>query len=136
MAQQAADRLTPPEHLHEVVSAIRAGIGQVIVGKVLELVYRVPCDDGRHALVFCDCLFNHDDMPGIIGWFFKRVTRSTGHFGITGLGRFLMLKDGAAFAEFLRSAADERSLAAISVAHGEALVDEPAKRLLEAADRV
>jgi MoxR-like ATPase len=33
MAQPAADQLTPPEQLHEVVAAIRGGIGQVIVGQ-------------------------------------------------------------------------------------------------------
>ena len=33
MTQQAAEQLTPPEHLHEVVSAIRAEIGSVIVGQ-------------------------------------------------------------------------------------------------------
>ena len=33
MTQQAAERLTPPEHLHEVVLAIRDGIGRVIVGQ-------------------------------------------------------------------------------------------------------
>lgn len=101
-----------------------------------ELVYRVPCDDGRHGLVFCDALFNHADLPGLSGWFFKRITRSTGHFGITGLGRMLMLEDGPAFAGFLRALADERSLAAISVAHGEAITDDPARHLREAADRI
>ena len=33
MTQQAAEQLTPPEHLHEVVSSIREGIGRVIVGQ-------------------------------------------------------------------------------------------------------
>jgi MoxR-like ATPase len=33
MAQQAAETVMPPEHLHEVVGAIREGIGRVIVGQ-------------------------------------------------------------------------------------------------------
>ena len=103
--------------------------------KPAELIYRVPCDDGRHALVVCDCLFNHADVPGLMGWVFKRITRSTGPFGITGLGRWLMLQDSIAFAAFLRETAVD-DLAAISVGHGDALVDDPAARLREAADRV
>jgi MoxR-like ATPase len=52
MAQHAADRLTPPEHLHEVVSAIRSGIGQVIVGQH-ELIDRllVALLTNNHALI-------------------------------------------------------------------------------------
>jgi len=52
MAQQAAERLTPPEHLHEVVSAIRDGIGQVIVGQHA-LVDRllVALFTNNHALI-------------------------------------------------------------------------------------
>ena len=52
MAQQAAERLTPPEHLHEVVSAIRGGIGRVIVGQH-ELIDRllVALFTNNHALI-------------------------------------------------------------------------------------
>jgi MoxR-like ATPase len=52
MAQQAAERLTPPEHLHEVVAAIRGGIGRVIVGQH-DLIDRllVALFTNNHALI-------------------------------------------------------------------------------------
>lgn len=52
MAQQAAERLTPPEHLHEVVSSIRGSIGRVIVGQH-DLIDRllVALFTNNHALI-------------------------------------------------------------------------------------
>ena len=104
--------------------------------KPWEYVFRVPTDDGRHGLVFADALFNHKHAAGFEGWILRNITGSTGAFGITRLGRWMMLRDRALFAGFLRELADAEGLAAISVAHGEALVDDPAGALRQAAERV
>lgn len=104
--------------------------------KPLEYVFRVPSADGRHGLVITDALFNHPDVTGIQGFVFKYLTASTGHFGISRLGRWLLLRERDAFAGFLRELADEPGLAAISVAHGDAITLDPAGALRGAADRV
>ncbi len=105
--------------------------------KPLELTYRLPLEEGGHVLVITDILFNvREHGPGFMGLIFRYITRSTGFFGITGLGRWLALKDGAAFATWLRGLADEPGLKAVLVAHGEPVLEQPAVRLREAADRV
>ncbi len=101
-----------------------------------ELVYRVPCDGERVALVFCDALFHHPHVPGVTGWVLRHVTRSTGELGITRIGRWLMLRDKAQFRAFLERLADTPGLAAVLVAHGDAIVEGPADALRAAAGRV
>lgn len=105
--------------------------------KPVELIYRLPLPDGNHALVVCDALFNvPDHLPGVMGLIFRYLTRSTGFFGLTGLGRWLMLTDKKAFSRFLRELADDPALAIIVVAHGDAITEGAAQRLREASARL
>lgn len=101
-----------------------------------ELVYRAPTGDGGHVLVVCDALFHHHHVGGVQGFVLRHLSRSTGHFGVTRIGRVLLLRDRAAFAGFLREQADDPGLRAISVAHAEPIRADAAARLREAADAV
>jgi len=110
-------------------------IGPPGVG-AFEWVYKLPLDEG-HALVVTDLLFNlREHLPGIGGLFTRYVTRSTGFFGMTGVGRLFGLKDATAFAGWLRDQADDPQLRAVLVAHGDPILDHPAERLREAAQRL
>ncbi len=103
--------------------------------KPSELAYRVKTADG-HVLIVTDMLFNLDHMPGFFGWIFRHITASTGHFGLTRLGRWMMLSDGARLSAWLHAQADVAGLQAVLVGHGHAVVDEAAKALHGAADRI
>lgn len=101
--------------------------------RLFELSYRVPLPDGGHALVFTDALFNLDHMGGLHGFLLRYVSRSTGHFGLTRVGRVLLVRDKRAFATWLHELADHEGLRVICVGHGHAIVDEPSARLHAAA---
>ena len=103
--------------------------------KPSELVYRVKTPNG-HGLIVTDMLFNLDHMPGVFGWIFRHITASTGHFGLTRLGRWLMLKNGTDLAMWIHKQADEPGLQAVFVGHGAAVVDDVAQRLHDAAHRI
>ncbi len=91
--------------------------------KQVELVYDVPVDGGR-ALLCCDVLFNmQEHLPGVSGFFFRYVTRSTGFFGISGLGRLLFMTDRPALREWLEQQAARDDLRAIVVSHGTPVTD-------------
>ena len=83
-----------------------------------------------------DALFNHDDTPGLPGLFFKYVTASTGHFGISRLGKLLLLKERRAYADYLRAWADDPQLRGVVVGHGDAVIEDLPDRLRAAAARV
>lgn len=137
-ARRAVESVTPVDALaedslpgHGVECLAPAGL------KPGELIYRVPQGDGTHALVVNDALFNvPEHFSGFFGFMFRYITRSTGLFGITGLGRLVMLRQREAFAGFLRELADAPGLTAIVVSHGDPITVDPAARLREAADRV
>ncbi len=99
-----------------------------------EFCYLIGPPDGR-VLVFSDLLFNLKHLHGPEGWLLKTIG-STGFFGMTGVGRFFLLKKKRVFAEWLRKIADTDGLRAICVGHGEAIRDNPRERLIEAADRI
>jgi hypothetical protein len=99
-----------------------------------ELVYELPLEGGV-ALVFTDLLFNLRHLPGVSGWL-VRLIGSSGFFGVTRLGRALMLQDRRALAAWLREQAAREDLRVISVAHGERIEGDCGQRLRDAADRL
>lgn len=99
-----------------------------------ELVYVLKTPSGK-ALVVTDCLMNLPNLGGIQGFFLK-LLGSTGFFGITAIGRMLMMQDRARFKAWLGEIAGLADLEVISVAHGSIIVDKCAERLREARDRL
>lgn len=98
--------------------------------KPAECWYELPIEGGRHALVCTDTLFNMPQhLSGFEGFVFRYVTASTGHFGTTRLSRLALVKDASALAGWLQAQADRPGLAAVLVAHGDAVVDDVAGRL-------
>ena len=105
-----------------------------------ELAYELPLPSGR-ALVFTDILFNLTDtyldqhIPNrgaVFNWL-----GASGYFGITRFGRWFFLRDRTAYRQWLEQLADNLpDLQAISVAHGEPIVENCPQRLREAAGRL
>ncbi len=99
-----------------------------------ELTYELALDSGR-ALVFTDLLFNLAVQPGFSGRL-TQVIGSSGFFGITRIGRWLMLKDRTAFRDWLLEMAAAPEPRVICVAHGEAITSDCGGRLKAAAARL
>ena len=102
--------------------------------KETEHVYEVDAGAGT-ALVMCDLLFNLPHLPGFSG-FALRMLGSTGFFGLTPVGRMLMLQDKAALKSWLVQEAAESDLALVCVSHGEPVIADAAKKMREAAERL
>ena len=119
---------------YDIVCHVPAGIYDQ------ELAYELPLPSGR-ALVFTDILFNlteayldqHIPNRGaVFNWL-----GASGYFGITRFGRWFFLRDRTAYRQWLEQLADNLpDLQAISVAHGEAIVENCPQRLREAAERL
>jgi hypothetical protein len=99
-----------------------------------EHVYEVDAGAG-HALVMCDLLFNLPHLPGF-GGFVLRMLGSTGRFGLTPTGKFLMVKDTRQLRKWLEEEASAPELSLICVGHGEPVLADPALKLKEAAERM
>lgn len=105
--------------------------------KPAELAYELALPGGGCALVFTDMLMNLPErLPGPDGLLF-RLLGSTGFFGMTRVGRFLLLRDAGALAGWLRAQA-EREVHALCVGHGAPVLgrEECGARLREAAERL
>jgi hypothetical protein len=102
--------------------------------KPSELAYEIDTGDGA-CLLFCDALMNNDNLPGIEGKILWLVG-STGFFGMTGIGRLMLLKDKGAFRTWLKEMADRNDLHSIVVAHGDPIRTDVKERLKSAADRL
>jgi hypothetical protein len=102
--------------------------------KPVERVYALPVTGGQ-AWVIGDMMMNLPDSSGFVGWLF-RVLGSTGFFGITGIGRLLMLKDRAAFKAWMLRSAEQDAPRLIVVSHGEAITADCQERLRVAAARL
>ncbi len=102
--------------------------------KPVELCYELETGEGK-ALVVTDMLFNLPHLAGTFGLVMKLVG-STGFFGMTFLGRRLMLKDPAAFKSWLLKMADTPQLAAVCVGHGDMITTQCSERLRAAAARL
>jgi hypothetical protein len=99
-----------------------------------ELVYEVDAAPGR-ALLFTDMLFNLGHLPGVRGAVL-RALGSTGGFGMTPIGRLVMLRDRAAFHAWLLELSRLPDLRMLLVAHGAPVMESAADRLREAAARL
>jgi hypothetical protein len=102
--------------------------------KPFELVYELPTNNGA-ALVFTDLLFNLDHLPGFDG-LLMRLIGSTGFFGMTKIGRMLLLRDAAKFSSWLSALASRKDLSLLMVAHGKEISVDVANHLRNAASRL
>ena len=99
-----------------------------------EFVYELPVDGGV-AVVITDLLFNLPVLKGFDGWVFKMIG-SSGFFGMTAVGRMLMLNNRGRFKRWLESQAGRTDIRLICVAHGDPIVEDCGPRLQQAADRL
>lgn len=95
--------------------------------KATEYIY-----DAHGAWVITDMMMNLPPLPGFSGWLVG-VLGSTGFFGMTGIGRMLLLKDRAAFKGWLASQA---APTAILPAHGDVIAGGTGAALQAAAGRL
>jgi hypothetical protein len=84
--------------------------------KATELCYRVDLGKG-HGLVFTDALMNLSHLKGLEGWIL-RLVGSTGFFGMTAIGRLILLKERKAFKQWLLTESQSPGLRLVAVAHG------------------
>lgn len=98
-----------------------------------EGVMIVKDEDGT-SLVFTDALFNMPHVGGVSGFVLRYIAGSSGGPRVTKLGKMLLVKDKAAFAEQLRELAAEDRLRRVVVAHHEVIRDDPAQVLRDIAD--
>lgn len=102
--------------------------------KDFELTYVLSAPSGK-VLVFADALMNLPHFPGFEGALLRFVG-STGFFGITRVGRLLLLRNRRSFADWLKQISALPGLCAISMAHGEPILHNCAERLLQARSRL
>lgn len=102
-----------------------------------EYTYELPLTDGV-ALVCADSLFNiREHLPGFAGLMARYVTRSTGFFGTTGLGKLFMGKKGKESTRaWLLEQAERTDLRHYVPGHGDVVSEDVAARLREAAERL
>ena len=103
--------------------------------KPSELVYELPLPAAARALVVTDVLMNMAKLPGLDG-LLLHLLGSTGFFGITRIGRMMLLKDKVAFRDWLLRMAALPDLRVISVAHGLPITTQCAEKLRSAAGRL
>lgn len=99
-----------------------------------EVVFEVPVGDEQHTLVMNDLLFNLPHQSGPSGWVLRYITASTGGLKCTRVGRWILRWDLPQMADFLRERSEAPGLVALTVAHGDAVVDDVAGKLRSTAD--
>jgi hypothetical protein len=99
-----------------------------------ELAYELTLKSGR-ALVFTDLLFNLGPLPGISGRMLA-LLGSSGFFGMTRIGRWMLLREPGTFRSWLLQMAELPGLKVICVAHGAAVTSGCGARLKDAAARI
>ncbi len=102
--------------------------------KPFELVYLFPTPGGP-VLVVTDALMNLPNLPGWRGRVMAWIG-STGFFGITRIGKLLLMKDGKKFEQWLLALSSTPRLQAIVVAHGAVIKENPHEHLRRAARRL
>jgi hypothetical protein len=136
----AAVRAKLQRHLRidAAIEDIGAGLGITVLSpdgiKPIERSYELPLREGV-ALVFGDMLMNLPHFSGFEGWLLRSIG-STGFFGMTGIGRLLLLKNRASFRLWLAQMADRPDLRIISVGHGATIRSACGNRLKEATARL
>lgn len=101
--------------------------------KDFELAYFLKTSQGQ-VLVVADCLMNLPRLPGVKGWILHLIG-STGFFGMTAMGKFLLLKEPNAFADWLTKLASLPDLLFVCMAHGQAISPPCSVPLLQARSR-
>lgn len=102
--------------------------------KPLENVYGLPTSQGK-VLVFTDCLMNLPRLRGLEG-FVLRLIGSAGFFGLTRVGKWVLLQDAAAYRGWLEEQSNREDLKALTVGHGSAVTSDLRTAFLRAADRL
>lgn len=135
-ARRAVEKVVP---VNASVEAVLPTLGVVCHAppgvRAGEVVLEFALEKGR-ALVCCDLLFNLRKFRGWDGWLMRKIGGSVGFFGVTALGKLMLLKDRKAFRGWLERQAARTDLALITVAHGEAITSQPAQALRGAAERL
>jgi len=119
----------------EFLTAIGIVVHAIPGLRPFELCYQIPIESGGHALVFTDSLFNLTDLRGFYGALL-RVLGSSGFFGMTRIGKWMLLRNKTAFATWLREMAAQSGLRAVFVGHGDCILDGCSQKLREAADKL
>jgi hypothetical protein len=106
------------------------------LGGAFEHIYELPLHEGV-ALVCADSLFHvREHFPGLQGFVMRYITRSTGFFGVTGLGRMFLGKGIKPLKEWLLQQAARDDVRAFVVGHGSAVTSDVAGALRGAAERL
>ncbi|HHO52924.1 MAG TPA: hypothetical protein ENK18_19125 [Deltaproteobacteria bacterium] len=131
-ARAAVEEIVPVDAVAEEILPT-LGIEPLIPDglKPSELVYRVPVASGC-ALLITDLLFNLPHQRGLSGLVLRYLTRSTGGFKVTGLGRVMLVQDRSRLGRWLLQLAEPEPVA-IVVAHGDWITTDCAACLRQAA---
>ncbi len=97
-----------------------------------ELCYEIDSGNGK-ALIMTDLMFNLQHGEGLSGFIFKHLG-STGFFGLTKIGKFLMLSNKSAFQTWIREMSELEGLRFICMAHGENIIENAPEHMIEAAN--
>lgn len=136
-ARKQVEEKVPVDHTcEEALPPLGVGCLTPAGLKPAELTYRLPLAGGGAALVFNDALFHLREPVRGFGGFMLRLMGSWGYFGLTRIGRWFLLQEGAAYARWLRELAADPELRVLTVSHGLAVTEDVAGRLREAADRL
>jgi hypothetical protein len=101
-----------------------------------EVAYEIPVVGGR-ALVVADLLFNIVQRPpGLTGLVLRYVTNSVGPAHVSRVFRWLVLRDEAAYADWVASLADIPDVRVMTVGHGEPITGDVSAQLRDAAARI
>eukprot|EP01028_Stygiella_incarcerata_P013073 TRINITY_DN81144_c0_g1_i1.p1 TRINITY_DN81144_c0_g1~~TRINITY_DN81144_c0_g1_i1.p1 ORF type:complete len:337 (-),score=97.70 TRINITY_DN81144_c0_g1_i1:116-1126(-) len=87
--------------------------------------------DVENALVFNDLLFNLPSDSGLIPY----LLGSSGFFGVTRIGRWMLMKDAKEFKADLEEWA-KRRIACVVMSHGKPITEHVSERFLQAAERL
>lgn len=99
-----------------------------------ELIYEIPVPGGV-ALVATDLWFHLPHQPGF-GGLILRLMGSSGAFGMTRIGRWMMLQDKAALRRWMLDLAARDDIRTVLVAHGDPLTGDCGSALRQAAERL
>ena len=137
-ATQAAREVVPKvESMEELLPQYGIKLHTPTGLKPHELCLEVPLADGGVALIVNDHLFNLGAKPPKgFGGFMLKLLGSVRPFGITPLGKRLLLEDANVFMEFLIHLSKIENIRILTVSHGEPITTSVSKQLIQAADRI
>ena len=119
----------------ELLPKFKIGVHAIPGLKPTELAYELALQDGGKALVVNDALMNIPHIPSPGGWLL-RLIGSTGFFGMTRLGKMMLLQDKKAFRAWLEQWAADPKLKLITMSHGLAVDENVSEKIRQAAARL